>query len=249
MIRRLVILLAFCGMCVASTANAADLPQYTPKKIEKVANVKKTTKAQAEKSKAVKAKAVRSVAVPTKAVATEPKLAIAPPKKPIAEAPIVEREPQANEVNLTWVLDPLVANSDGAKLEDSASEEANLVVTEPGQMSRPAMVIELSGHVVKTANTKARLDIQIGKIHRTVSWTSDDIQAGKFKISLIENVAKGQLPGYIPVSALAFVTKDGRDGAAMISLEKVVLRLGSVQMTQIQKDPATSEVTGSISNK
>lgn len=228
MIGRGLLLLAVWGACVVSSAVAADLPTYHPKQTASPVQKKlKPKNPSAAKRQAVKAK--------TKLV------------KATIKAPQTEVEPALEEVSLTWQLDPLVANSDGAKREDSASVEANLIVPLPASVSNPTMIIELTGHVVKTVNTTARLDIRVGKSYRTVSWTSDDIKAGKFKISLKEPMIIGALPEYYPVSALAFVTKDRKDGAAMISLERVVFRLGAANVAQVQKDPATSEVTGSIS--
>ena len=227
MIRCAVVFLAVCGMCVASAVDAADLPAYNGKTIAKA--VKKTAKLKKIPSKVAR---VAVVQIPARKIV------------PLSRS--VAIEPDGGEINLIWTLDPLVANSDGAKHEDSASEETNLVVTEPGTVSQPYMIIELTGHVVKTMRTTARIDIQIGKTHRIVSWKSDDIQSGKFRILLNEAMPEGQLPDYIPVSALAFVTKEGKEGAAMVSLEKVVVRVGKVRLAGEPKDPATS-VTGSIS--
>lgn len=228
MLWRGLLLLAVCGACVVSVASAADLPAYHPKQtkvtIQKKPKPKMTS---AEKPAVLKTRPARV--------------------KTATNVPQTDVQSGSEEVSLTWYLDPLVANSDGVKREDSASVETNLIVPQPASISNPTMIIELTGHVVKTIKTTARLDIRFGKTYRTVSWTSDDIKAGKFKISLREPMLVGALPDYYPVSALAFVTKDGTDGAAMISLEKVVVRLGAADAAQAQKDPATSEVTGSIS--
>lgn len=226
MIWRLLLLVAVYGACFAPASIAADLPAYHPKPTVSPVQ-KKLKKAKAATQEAVKAK---------------------PSPVTIARnVPSVDALPTSEEVSLTWQLDPLVANSDGAKREDSASVEAYLLVPQPASISNPSMIIELTGHVVKTANTTARLDIRVGKSHRVLSWKSDDIKAGKFKIALKEPIVAGVLPDQFPVSALAFVTKDSKEGAAMISLERVVLRLGAVTTAQMQTDPATPEVTGSIS--
>ena len=147
---------------------------------------------------------------------------------------IKRQEPTDNSVDMSWVLKPLVATSDGPKKEGSASQVAHIVVTEPGYVSEPGMTIELSGHIVKTAGTTARIDIQIGKIRRVVLWKSEDVQAGKFKLSLDEAMPTGKLPPYFSVSALVFVTKEGKTGAAMVSLEKVVVRVGKVRLAASQ---------------
>jgi hypothetical protein len=228
MIRRWVMLLAVCGMCVSLTADAADLPSFTPKRI--AAPEKKAPKLQKRAAKP------SSTGVATRSL---PKIA---PKEKKASL-----DPVDVDMNLVWVLEPLIANSDGAKREDSASVEANLVVTDAGRVSQSDMTIELTGHVVKTTRTTARIDIRIGNSNRTISWDSDDVLSGKFQISLNQPMSTGQLPDYFPVSALAFVTKEGKDGAAMVSLEKVVVRMGKIQLTGAKKNPATSEVTGSLS--
>jgi hypothetical protein len=223
MIRRALMLVAVGGMCASSIGYAADLPLYPLKK-------------------PVPQRQVR-LAKPALKVAAKP----ATQKKMVAQPLPVAPAAVEDDMNLVWVLDPLVANSDGAKKEDSASIETNLVVTEPGHITQPMMTIELSGHVVKTLRTTARIDVRIGKSYRTVAWTVDDVQAGKFKISLDEPVKAGKLPDYYPVSALAFVTSDGKDSAAMISLEKVVVRVGKTRVATAKKDPAAIEATGSIS--
>jgi hypothetical protein len=227
MIGRGLLLLAVCGAYIASAAIAADLPAYHPKQV--TSPVQK------------KLKRKKTTAVKPDVLKAKPALERTVRKQPSSEAQT------SDVVSLTWQLDPLVANSDGAKREDSASVEAHLLVPQPAKISHPTMIIELTGHVVKTVNTTARLDIRVGKSHRILSWNSDDVKAGKFKIVLNEPTTAGALPDHYAVSALAFVTKDGREGAAMISLERVVLRLGAENTAHIQTDPATPEVTGSIS--
>jgi hypothetical protein len=141
---------------------------------------------------------------------------------------------KTEEIDLSWVLDPLVANADGSKKEDSAAIQGNLVVTEAGYVSSPYMQIELNGHVVKTADTTVRLDIKIDGKNHTTSWLADDIQAGKFKITLNAEMAEGKLPAYFPVSAIAFVTNSSKGGAAMVSLEKINIRVGKVRLAATQ---------------
>jgi hypothetical protein len=141
---------------------------------------------------------------------------------------------KTEEIDLSWVLDPLVANADGSKKEDSAAIQGNLVVTEAGYVSSPYMQIELNGHVVKTADTTVRIDIKIDGKNHTTSWLADDIQAGKFKITLNAEMAEGKLPAYFPVSAIAFVTNSSKGGAAMVSLEKINVRVGKVRLATTQ---------------
>jgi hypothetical protein len=220
MIRWLFILVAVSSWCFGPIANAADLP---------LGKVKQTT----HRLKAsVKPK---PLAAERKKLATKlPPSAIAPDGDQVASSPAVETAPNTNEIKMSWILDPLTANADGSKKEGSASVEGNLIVVEPGYVSLPYMVIELSGHIVKTTQTTVRLDVRIGDVQRTVTWKPDDVQAGRFKVELNAPLQEGKLPTTFPVSALAIVTKDGREGVAMVSLEKITVRLGKVRTAEAQ---------------
>jgi hypothetical protein len=141
---------------------------------------------------------------------------------------------KGGEIDLAWVLDPLVANADGGKKEDSASIQGNVVVPEPGYISAPYMVLELNGHIVKTADTTVRLDVKISGKNYTTSWPAEDVQAGRFKVILNASVPEGELPEYFKVSAIAFVTNASKRGAAMVSLEKLNIRVGKVSVANTQ---------------
>lgn len=132
--------------------------------------------------------------------------------------------------NLSWVLGPMTANADGGKREASNSATANIVVDKPGTSFGPEIMIELNGHVVKTIQSTVRLDVQIGEMRKSVVWHADEIKSGIFKITINEKIAAGVLPALIPVSAIAFVTQEGEGHAAMVSLEKIVLRFANPQI-------------------
>ncbi len=231
MIRGIVVLLAVCGMCLGSVAEAADVPSLPLKQVSKAPKrpaIKVATKT--TKILIIKSAKPKNLA--------EKKLELNAVEEPQSRSVSLKRQTNVdttdNSVDMSWVLKPLVATSDGPKKEGSASQVAHIVVTEPGYVSEPGMTIELSGHIVKTAGTTARIDIQIGKIRRVVLWKSEDVQAGKFQLSLDEEMPTGTLPPYFKASALVFVTKEGKAGAAMVSLEKVVVRVGKVRLAASQ---------------
>jgi hypothetical protein len=203
---RVVFTFGLLALCTASSAFAADLPLMI------------------EKSPVIHQK---KIALPGKKTVSKPHLMAQIPAavnlKPSFVAP--------KETNdLSWVLGPMVANADGGKREGSASATANIVVETPGANFGNEMVIELEGHVVKTSDATVRLDIHLGEMKKTVVWKADEIKAGIFKITLNEKVTAGTLPNLIPVSALAFVTQSGEGHAAMVSLEKIVLRFSKPQL-------------------
>jgi hypothetical protein len=217
MMFRVKTVVGFYLLCFSSLSFAADLPLH------------------AEKSKPVHYK--KMVLHLKKTISKPKQIALVPSltklhvtKKP---APVVEGSipvtPQA-ESNLSWVLGPMVANADGGKREGSASATANIVVEAPGTSFGPEMIIELEGHVVKTIQSTVRLDIHVGDVKKSVTWNSDEIKSGIFKITINEKVPVGVLPTLIPVSALGFVTQAGEGHAAMVSLEKIVLRFTAPQV-------------------
>jgi len=220
---RVLFALGLSMTCAASLACAADLPLLIVEKApihHKTKIVQRKAFALPGKKLAILAKKAghkQQLAVVLPA-ATMPAPAIKPPALPSAMT------------NLSWVLGPMVANADGGKNEGSASATGNLVVDRPGASYGPEMVIELDGHVVKTVQSTVRLDIHIGPFQKSLVWSADEIKSGIFKITLTEKAPAGVLPAYIPVTALAFVTKVGDGHAAMVSLEKIVVRLGNAQI-------------------
>ncbi|MBL8789524.1 MAG: hypothetical protein JNM45_03445 [Rhizobiales bacterium] len=146
----------------------------------------------------------------------------------------VIEQASASERLLTWSPGPLIANADGAKNELGVSVEGNLVVDEPGTVTSPYMVIELTGHIVKTQNSTVRIDVKVGNSHRSITWPSDDTHTGKFREQITMQLPEGALPSYFPVTALAFVSKTGKGSVAMVSLEKISVRIGKVTTAATQ---------------
>jgi len=207
---------ALSVMFVTSVAQAADLPMQLPKHVH-AKIIKKKVKV-----------ATAKVAAPAKHVAT----VVAPLKAsaPTPDAKVAAVPAKIDSVNLSWTLDPLVANADGGKNEGSASVIGNLILDKAGQKFGPLMTIELVGHIVKTPESVVRIDIQIGTIKRTVTWNADEVKSGTFKIVLDEKLPVGMLPQTLPASALAFVIKKGDGRAAMVSLEKINLHMSKLRI-------------------
>ncbi len=216
MIRRRSLSIAVGLMCIGWAASAADLPSMPrPKKAQ--AQILQ----QKPKIKLQKAATKRTITKPVKTSKIND-LAVIPDEFTVLDQ---------KEVDLSWVLDPLVATADGPRKEGSASVEGSLIIHEPGYVTSPYMIIELSGHVVKTAGSTARIDIKIAGKSRKVVWDVDQIESGAFTIKLNETLDEGSLPAYFHVSALAFATKTKRGAVAMVSLEKVRIRVGKVQLS------------------
>jgi hypothetical protein len=207
---RVLFIILLSMTCATSPAVGADVPSWAGGKTQVHSKKQKPVKVTVMKLKKTDFKSQPIDAIPKKS-----EVAIKSPP-PVA--------PATSSANLSWVLDPLVANADGGKNEGSASVSGNIIVDTPGTSCDPEMIVDLEGHIVKTVNSTARLDIHVGKIHRSVVWNSDDVKSGTFNITLKEKVEACVLGDYIPASALAFVTKEGDGHAAMVSLEKITVR-------------------------
>ena len=215
-----------------SSVNAADLPVFLPKDVHgkafKVAiKHAKTAAILPDDPLSTAANPVLAATAPVIA----PNTIVAQPDQPIANV-----EPVGSDMKLSWTLDTLVANADGGKNEGSASVTGNLVIHKPKAKFGSALTIELIGHIIKTPQSEVRLDVQIGPVKRTVLWNSDEVESGIFKIILDEKMPVADMAGTLPASVLAFVTKHGDGAAAMISLEKVNLHLGKVNLADVDAD-------------
>lgn len=215
MVGRFLLSIAVGFMCVGVGASAADLPTLSqPKKpVAQILQKKPSVKIQAPSAKKTATKSLKTNK-----------------KNSITVLPDVIDAAEPKEVDLAWVLDPLVATADGSKKEGSASVEGNLLVLEPGYVTSPYMIIELTGHVVKTEGSTARIDINVAGKARQVTWDIDEVKSGAFTIRLNETLSEGNLPAYFPVSAIAFATKAKRNAVVMVSLGKVRIRIGKIRI-------------------
>ena len=213
---RVLLALALSSICVANSAYAADVP-YEPPKPAILHVMAKKTKVAFQKFAHLIPMAVLPKVIPG---------SITPTTKDQTQVATASTKVSPDVIELPWVLDPLVATADGGKKEGSSGREVNLVTNRPGTDFGPDVVIELTGHVIKTAQSTVRLDIHIGSLQKSVLWAADDVKSGLFKITLNEKLEPGHMPNYFPASAVAFVTQEGDGHVAMVSLEKVVFRMG-----------------------
>ncbi len=209
-------------VCVASSAFAADVPYVSYKPLKMKAFIKKS-KVALHRPEQLMPVAVLPKVLPGSITQTT---------KDQTQVTTASTKVSPSVIELPWVLNSLVATADGGKREGSAAAEGNLVTNRPGTDFGPDVVIELSGHVIKTAQATVRLDIRIGALEKSVLWSSDDIKSGAFQITLNEKLESGPMPIYFPASVLAFVTQQGDGHVAMVSLEKVVFRMGVTAATQ-----------------
>jgi hypothetical protein len=139
-----------------------------------------------------------------------------------------------SEINLSMTLPSLTANADGSRNQASASMEGEMIVVKPGDVPLPRMVIELSGHIIKTVNSTARIDVTIGPSSRSFTWAAKDVASGRFTLLMDGQVPGGKVPSSLPVSAIAMVTKDPGSGAVWVSLEEIKVKLTKFDVADAQ---------------
>lgn len=215
MIRNSLLSISVGLMCMGWAANAADLPSLPQLTKAKVQILHTKPKLKVKKSAPKSSVAGSAQARKTKNSAVDPDRVAARNR---------------HEIDLAWVFDPLIATADGSKKEGSGEVEGNLVVLERGYLSSPYLIIELSGHVVKTAGATARIDIRIAGKDRKFVWGVEDVKSEAFTIRFNETLSEGKLPANFPIAAFALATKTKQGAVAMVSLEKIRIRVGQVRL-------------------
>jgi hypothetical protein len=144
------------------------------------------------------------------------------------------------DIVLTLPLPSFFATADGPRMEGSDSLISEMVVPKTGKMPLPEMRVTLSGHVIKTADSLARIDIQIGAAKRSFTWGSGEVKSGRFELTFNEPVPGGKLPKAFPVSAIALVTKEQRAAVVMVSLDSITLTLASARVAEGSLQPEST---------
>jgi hypothetical protein len=211
-IRHLMMGLACVSAMAAAPARAADLPAYAPD---------------------VSAVEIEGMSPDQGAVHSTEK----PAEQNVAAASGTEKtavKSVPSEINLSMTLPSLTANADGSRNQASASMEGEMIVVKPGDVPLPRMVIELSGHIIKTVNSTARIDVTIGPSSRSFTWAAKDVASGRFTLLMDGQVPGGKVPSSLPVSAIAMVTKDPGSGAVWVSLEEIKVKLTKFDVADAQ---------------
>ena len=142
----------------------------------------------------------------------------------------VDVKADKDELSLSLELDTLVANADGAKTEASSSFAGQFSIQQPDYVSLPSMHFELRGLIVKTAGSTASLEVTVGNLKKSVVWQDNEVLSEPFTASFSGSVPDGQLPSPLPISVLAFVRKAPGGGAVLVSLEKIDVKIGQVNV-------------------
>jgi hypothetical protein len=143
---------------------------------------------------------------------------------------VAEVKTGASDIQLSMDISTLVANADGPKMEGSASLIGEMIVSQPGSVTLPEMHVTIAGHIVKTAPSVARIDLHIGAAKRSFVWETGEEKTGRFELTFSEPVADGIVPPVFPVSAIALVTREAKSSVVLVSVEKILVTIGSAQI-------------------
>jgi hypothetical protein len=154
-----------------------------------------------------------------KAKAKIAKVVPAKPKKVTQKA--AQTVNLAGDVQLSVAPKAFEANADGDKQEDSASLIRKLAVPKKSRGYRSDMRVTITGHIIKTSGSTARVDVSAGAAKHSFTWPADEEKSGKFNISFNYTMPQGNLPAMVPLSAIAFVTKEKKAAVVLVTIDKI----------------------------
>jgi hypothetical protein len=152
------------------------------------------------------------------------KIAKATEKKAAAKPRIAE------SIQLSVAPKAFEANADGPKQEDSASLLRKLLVPKKSRGFRPEMSVTISGHIVKTRGSTARLDIAAGPAKHSQVWSAEDEKSGRFTYSFNQSLTPDDALDVVPLSAIAFVTKENKSSIVLVTIDKIEIMLGNARV-------------------
>lgn len=130
------------------------------------------------------------------------------------------------ELGMSMELDGFTANADGGKAEGSASLAGEFVIQQPSYAKLPAMSVQISGTLIKTAGTTAEMVVNIGPAEQRIEWKAEEVVAGPYSKVLSVDIKDGQIPVPFPVNVQAFVKRPQQTGAILLTVEKIDIRVG-----------------------
>jgi hypothetical protein len=203
--RCLAFCLCFAAMCAGHSAGAADIPlTYAP---------------------ALKAKIAKPVVRKTPIVQKTPV---------VRKAKIEEAVVDNGIINLSLDLKAFEANADGPKQEDSASLQRKLVISRTADVPLPQLSVTVIGHIVKTRDSTARIDVKVGPAKHSFVWEADEVKSGGFEFRFDGMLPNGEIPSALHVTAIAFVTKLKKSSVVLVSVDKINVTISSARVAAKQ---------------
>ncbi len=138
------------------------------------------------------------------------------------------------ESNVGLKILELIANAEGTKTDSSSNFSGNFAVDQPKFMPIKKVDIDVSGVIIKTNGTTAKINITIGDTVKTVEWPAEKEIAESFTTTITIDLPDGRLPSPFPVTANVQVNKPSDSGSALVSIKEINMRVGAISTASTQ---------------
>ncbi len=155
-----------------------------------------------------------------------------------AKATSITPDTKPRALSVSMVVEDFSANAEGEKTEATASFTGSFLITQPAKVQLSKLHATVSGIVVKTPGSTIQLELSFGPAKSTVSWAETETKSERFTHDVDMIIPDGHLPSPFDVSALAFVKKPGKEGAALVTLDKITIDIGEALVGENDKKPA-----------
>jgi hypothetical protein len=149
-------------------------------------------------------------------------------------------------LSVSMVVEDFSANAEGEKTEATASFTGSFLVTQPAKVQLSRLHATVSGIIVKTPGSTVDLALSFGPAKSTISWADVETKSERFTRDVDMILPDGRLPSPFEVSALAFVKKPGKEGAALVTLDKITIEIGEALVGANDKKPALPEAAPAL---
>ncbi len=137
-----------------------------------------------------------------------------------------------SELTADVKIEGFTATADGEKTDAAATFSGHFLLTQPKSADLSSVKVVVSGLIIKTAGTDARLDMQFGGIAQTIEWQAAEIKNERFEKTLTLLVPGGRLPTPFDISAILLVKRNDNTGAVLISVDSLRLEAGPTLIGQ-----------------
>ncbi len=143
-----------------------------------------------------------------------------------AKPPVVSVASHKGTLSADMKLDGVVANADVEKTEASAVFTGQFLATQPKRVELGSFKATVSGLIVKTAGTTARIDFSFGDIKKTVEWQDADVKSERYTTEIVAAVPGSRIPVPFPVTALLLAKKADSTGTVLITVDSIKIDVG-----------------------
>ncbi len=145
-----------------------------------------------------------------------------------AQSPSVDLSSEQGKLRAKIRVGDLTANADGEKTNASATFSGEFLLTQPKHSDLGSFRATISGLIVKTAGSTARIDLAFGDIRKTIEWQATDVKSERFEQVITAVVPGGRVPVPFPVSALLLTSKPADSGAVLLTLDTIDIELAPI---------------------